>query len=279
MELSSLKTFIAVVDEAGIRGASEKLHTVKSNITSRIQRLEEELGTKLFEKQGRRLEMTLSGHALYEYANQIIQLERQAKTQVRLVSNSYELHIGTPEPFAAVHLPKALQFMRRDHPQIHPKIHTGTSAELTIDILNKRLDCAIVGGAVENPDLIAIPIVQEKMVMVSARECPDKTTLIIRREGCAYREHALAWQRKSGHQHEETMIMTTVDGLLGCVAGGLGYSIISEPMVTDSRYESLLNVEPLPSDGDVMNISLIHHKNAIPVDGIRVLAGFFTNAH
>ena len=47
MELSALRTFVAVVEEGGILAASKRLNTVQSNVTSRIRRLEEELGTEL----------------------------------------------------------------------------------------------------------------------------------------------------------------------------------------------------------------------------------------
>lgn len=276
MELSSLKTFVAVVDEAGIRGAADKLHTVKSNVTTRIQKLEDELETKLFEKQGRRLQMTQSGKALYEYANQMIQLERQARSTVRVASKSYELHIGSPEPFAAVHLPRALQYLRHHHQHIQPKIHTATTAELTRDVLARRLDCAIVGGTISHPDLVATRVVCETMVMVNAREFPSPHTMIVRREGCAYRDHALAWQKRAGRYDEDMMTMTTVDGLLGCVAGGLGYAVISQEMIINSRYENQLVVEPLPEADSKIDISLIHRKDAIPLEGIKILAGFYT---
>lgn len=275
MELLALRTLKAVVEEDGIKGASTKLHTVQSNISARIQRLEEELEAPLFQRQGRKLVLTYSGEILYDYANRMLQLERQASTAVRLASDSYELHIGSPEPFAAVHLPLALQALRRNFSKIHPKIYTATSAELISDVLENRLDCAFVGGTVRHSDLVAIPVVEEEIVRVSSREHPGDPTLIIRGEGCAYRERALSWQRDMGRCHEETMIMSTVDGLLGCVAAGLGYTVISREMVTHNRYESSLQLEPLSAGDSTMMIILIHRKDAIPLEGIHILAGLF----
>ena len=66
MEILTLKTFKAVVDEGGIKAAAVKMHTVQSNITNRIQKLERELDTKLFTLIGRKLQLTstvrVSGH-------------------------------------------------------------------------------------------------------------------------------------------------------------------------------------------------------------------------
>ena len=84
MELISLKTFKTVAEHGGVLAASKLLHTVQSNITARIKRLEEELDTALFYRKGRKLELTPAGTTLLEYANKLIQLEQQAGIAVRL---------------------------------------------------------------------------------------------------------------------------------------------------------------------------------------------------
>lgn len=275
MELTSLRTFKAVVDEGGIRGASEQLHTVQSNITSRIQRLEEELQCALFQRQGRRLVLTASGETLYGYASQMLQLARQAETAVRLSARHYRLRIGTPEPFAAVHLPRALQSLRRQHPEIQPDLHIATSTELTAAVLDGQLDCAFVGIEVTHPELIARPAVREQMVRITSADNPDIPVLILRADGCAYRERALRWQSRNGRGSEERLEMGTVDGLLGCVAAGLGYSVISREMVINSRYEHSLNLTSLESAETVMEIVLIYRTDAVPLAGIEALSALF----
>ena len=109
MEITSLRTLVAVVDEGGIRGASGRLNTVQSNITARIHKLEKELDAKLFRLVGRRLELTPAGELLYDYAEEILRLEHQATSAVLRSKGSYDLRIGTAETFAAVHLPLVLK--------------------------------------------------------------------------------------------------------------------------------------------------------------------------
>ena len=105
MELVALRTFQAVVEEGGILAASRKLNTVQSNVTGRIRRLEEELGTDLFFRKGRGLELAPSGRVLLDYARRMLLLERQTSAAVRLVGESVgELRIGAMETFAALHL-------------------------------------------------------------------------------------------------------------------------------------------------------------------------------
>lgn len=276
MELLNLKTFKAVVDESGIKGASEKLNTVQSNISTRIQRLEKELNVPLFQLKGRKLELTPNGKTLYSYACQMLQLETEAKNAIRIGEGNYELTIGTPETFAAVHLPNALKWLRKEHSYIHPKIYTATSGELITAVKNNTVDCAFMGGYVVCDDLVSIPTVSEQMVKVTATDQAHDPILFIRGEGCGYRQVALAWQQEMGFTDEQRMEMSSVDGILGCVAGGLGYTVMGKNMVENNRYEDLLTVEPLTGSQPVINIALVHKKETLFKAGIDTLASFFT---
>lgn len=156
MELLALKTFHAVVETGGILAASRRLNTVQSNVTTRIRRLEEELGSELFFRRGRGLELAPAGRVLLECAARMLQLEKQTCAAVRQVGqNSGEVRIGTMETFAAVHLAEALKRLRAEHPGLELKVYTKTSARLIEQVAAHKLDCAFVGGEVEHPDLHA----------------------------------------------------------------------------------------------------------------------------
>ena len=53
MDVGSLRIFLAVIEEGSVSRAAERLHYVQSNVTSRIRRLEADLGTELFFRTGR----------------------------------------------------------------------------------------------------------------------------------------------------------------------------------------------------------------------------------
>lgn len=268
MEIISLKTFKAVVDEAGIKGASEKLNTVQSNISARIQKLEEELETKLFSLVGRKLELTPSGQMLYNYAGQILQLEYEATTAILSSKGNYELRIGMPETFAAVHMPLVLKQLKQTHPQIKPKMFTDTSDKLVNLVLNNGVDCAVIGNAPEHEELITIPVVHEELVIVTPLGGGHEQVMFVRGEGCGYRKRALAWLQAAGRSDEELMVMSSSDGVLGCVAAGLGYTIIGKNMVVGSRYERSLSVEPVGLGPKFVKISMVYRKGNPLEEGI-----------
>lgn len=275
MEIISLRTFKAIVDEGGIKGASALLHTVPSNISARVQKLEEELDASLFSLNGRKLELTDTGKLLYDYASQILQLEQQATLAIQQRQGSFELHIGTPETFAAVHLPRALKSLRQTNREIIPKIRTATSAELIQEVLDGKIDCAIAGSVTENDELAHYPLIDEPLVLVEPIDGDSESVLFVREPGCAYRECALEWQQEIQRADDEMMTMSSVDGVLGCVAAGLGYTVIGEDMVLGSRYESSLRTQKVSTSRTAINISMIHRRGHPLTDAIQRLVTLF----
>tara|TARA_R110002050_G_scaffold154760_3_gene282678 strand:+ start:783 stop:1616 length:834 start_codon:yes stop_codon:yes gene_type:complete len=272
MEILTLKTFKAVVDEMGIKNAADKLHTVQSNITNRIKKLEKELDTKLFILIGRKLQLTPNGQKLYKYSDKILQLEYQAKSAILRNKGSYELRIGMPETFAAVHMPLALKKLKQNNSEIKTKIYTDTSDRLVFTVLNNKVDCAAIGNAPKHKDLIVIPVVQEELVMVTPLESEHEPVLFVREEGCGYRNHALIWQQEANHNDDELMIMSSADGVLGCVSAGLGYTIIGKNMVVGSRYEESLAITPVSFGPKHVELSIVYRKNSPLEAGILTLA-------
>ena len=278
MEILTLRTFKAVVDEEGIKGAADKLHTVQSNITNRIKKLETELDTKLFNIIGRKLHLTLSGQALYNYADQILQLEYEATTVILRNKKNYELRVGMPETFAAVHMPLALKKLKQNHPQIRTKIYTDTSDKLVFSVLNNKVDCAAIGNAPQHEKLVVIPVVKEELIMVTPLDSEYDPVLFVRDTGCGYRKHAIMWRLEAERDNDELMLMSSADGILGCVAAGLGYTIIGKNMVVGSRYEKSLVMTPVSHGPSYVQLSIVYRKDSPLESGILTLAKLLTDA-
>jgi len=274
MELVALRTFQAVVEEGGILAASRKLNTVQSNVTGRIRRLEEELGAELFFRKGRGLELAPSGRVLLDYARRMLLLERQTSAAVRQVGESVgELRIGAMETFAALHLPAALKAVRGEHPGIELRVVTDTSAKLAEKVLTHKLDCAFVAGPVVHPELAFSELVSEELVQICARGAnPVLQPLILFREGCAYRSRALSWQRATGHAVADAMEFGTLEGILGCVAVGLGWTLMPRRVVEQSPHAAELVIETLPEDIGRVPTGMISLRDAAPMGALKTLA-------
>lgn len=275
MELVALRTFEAVVEEGGILAASRRLNTVQSNVTGRIRKLEEELGTDLFHRTGRGLDLAPAGRVLLEYARRMLNLERQIASAVREVGESVgELRIGAMETFAAVYLPTALKAVRREHPRLELRIQTDTTGNLVEKVLAHKVDCAFVAGPVIHPDLEFTQLALEELVQISAvGSDPVQLPLILFREGCAYRTRALAWQRAMGHAVADAMEFGTLEGILGCVAVGLGWTLMPKRVALRSAYAGDLSIEAVPAEIGQVPTGMIRLKEALPMTALKTLSG------
>ncbi|WP_170167386.1 LysR family transcriptional regulator [Amphritea balenae] len=262
MELIALKTFEKVAKEGGILAASKQMNTVQSNVTTRIQRLEEELGTKLFYRKGRGLEMTRPGRILLEYVDQILQLERQAAVAVRLAEKgAAQMKIGAMESFSATHLPQLLGALREICPKLQPRISAATTAELVRDVLDHKIDCAFVGGPVDNKDLITIDVFRQELVLVKSAQLEPADNLVLFREGCSYRNKALQWNRDYMSNQLVLSELGTLEGILGCVAQGLGVTLMPRNVMELSIYRNSLVCESLPEDIAQVPTQFIQHRS------------------
>lgn len=273
MELLALRTFQTVVEEGGILAASRQLNTVQSNVTNRIRRLEEELGTELFFRRGRGLELSPSGRVLLDYSRRLLHLESETRAAIRQAGEGVgELRIGAMETFAALHLPAALKAVRRAYPKLELRIHTDTSALLTEKVLAHKLDCAFVAGPVIHPDLAFDELVVEELVQISAIGAnPVLQPLILFREGCAYRSRAIAWQRTTGHAIADAMEFGTLEGILGCVAIGLGWTLMPRRVVEQSPHFSDLQLTSLPPEIARIPTGMVRWREAPPMLALQTL--------
>lgn len=78
MELRHLKTFRTVAEKGGFSRAGEELGYAQSTVTAHIHKLEEELGSPLFDRLGKRTVLTDAGKHLLPYAKEMVRLSREA---------------------------------------------------------------------------------------------------------------------------------------------------------------------------------------------------------
>lgn len=91
--------FWTVAKEGGISRAAERLHLAQPTLSSQIKKLEQAMGTKLFDRTGRTLVLTDTGQVVYRYADEIFQLGRELTDAVkgRPTEDRLKLTVGVPD--------------------------------------------------------------------------------------------------------------------------------------------------------------------------------------
>src|SRR3954466_2245527 len=100
MDLVALRIFKTVAEAGGITKAAARLHRVQSNITTRVKQLEASLGTQLFPRHRRRLELSPEGRTLLAYAERLLALSAEAQAALRDGAPRGLMRIGSLESTA-----------------------------------------------------------------------------------------------------------------------------------------------------------------------------------
>ncbi|MEG0538011.1 MAG: LysR family transcriptional regulator [Comamonas sp.] len=235
MQLKSLRIFDAVCSTGSFGAAAQRLHTVQSNVTAHIKKLEEELKVQLMERSNGPVRLTPAGHTLLPQAQRLLQThDDTCALFAGEVPPAGSLRIGAMESTAALRLPSVLAKVYQAHPHIDLQLRTGPTAALLDDLVRGALDCAFVAGQPPNPRWWAQPVFQEELVLVGptpmqtlpAPEVLLHTPFLAFRQGCSYRQRIELLLASQGITSTRIMELGTLDAILGCVAAGMGFALM-----------------------------------------------------
>ena len=235
MNIHDLYAFKSVVKNGSFSKAALELNYAQSNITMKIQSLEKHYHTQLFYRHNRGITLTPKGELLLEEVNKMIQLY---ETTLQMMSESEQangpLRIGSMETTAAIHLPAMLKKFHEENENVDITISTGPTRDNMKRVEDYELDGAFIAGPIAHPSLQSKKLIVEELVLVttinhkpilSLKQLED-STMIVFRSGCSYRALFEQWLHTDGIVPKKLMEFGTLDGLLGCVAAGLGATLL-----------------------------------------------------
>jgi DNA-binding transcriptional LysR family regulator len=256
VDADDLRIFEAVARLGGMNRAAAELNTVQSNVTARIRALEDELGTPLFARHSRGVTLTAAGERLLPYAARMRRLLDDARRVVEDDGTPHgALTIGTLETTVAMRLSPLLSAYVGKHPQVDLVLRTGTTSELVEGVLAQRLEGAFVCGPVDHQELQSEVVFREDLVLLAARTerglddllSAADLKIIVLRAGCSYRQRLEAILASRGVVGVRVLEFGTLEAILGCVAAGLGITLLPRSIVGLSRREDELAVHELPA--------------------------------
>lgn len=262
MELRQLEYFIAVASHGSFTKAAREVHTVQSTLSSAIHRLEQDVGTPLFERTTRRVALTMAGQALLPLATRMVGDARAARGAVAAVIGRHRGHvnIGTIQALTWIDLPTALSRFHSDHPGVSITVREAPVDELTDSLLSRDIDLAIVARD-HHPKptgLVTLASHDEELVIVVANDHPlagrDEVTPaelsnvpFVNFEAGTGLEAVVARYCTTAHIERRIVVHTAqLHLLIGLVARGLGAAIIPASLAQHPDMTSIAFAEPRP---------------------------------
>ena len=172
MELRQLQALVAIADHGSFSAAAAALHTVQSNVSSHVARLERELGVQLVDRHNGRL--TEEGMAVLERARRVSAEVEAAVADVAALRHEIAgtARIGMIGTTARWLAPLLLDRMAEAHPKVRLVIGDGTSATLEPLLVAGSIDVAVVNLPQSSPDLAERPLFYEDLVLVVPPDHP-----------------------------------------------------------------------------------------------------------
>ena len=246
MDITNLQTFVTVAEIGSFSHASEQLFLTQPAISKRIATLEEELGTRLFDRIGRKLSLTEAGQALLPRARSILLAVEDSRRAISNLSSHIggKLSIGTSHHIGLHRLPPVLRQFNKNYPEVELDIHFMDSEEACRAVEHGDLEIGIVtlpltpSSSLHTleiwPDPLSIvvgkthPLLRQKQVTL---ETLSQHTAILPATGTYTREVLERAIQHSNSQLKVGLATNYLETIKMLVSVGLGWSVLPDSML------------------------------------------------
>jgi DNA-binding transcriptional LysR family regulator len=238
LDIALLRTFVAIVEKESFAGAAETVLRTQSAVTQQIQRLEGQLGKRLFQRVGRSKQLTAEALKVLDYARRLLALNDEAWMALSGDAVTGEIRLGAPHDISDTILPNLLSHFSTTFPGLRIAIHVGRSPHLLQALRRGEIDMTVAAmDASDRPRLTlrTSPIVW--MCSSIYRHDPAQPVpLIVADEISFFRRLAIEHLDRSKIAWRITYTSPTVAGVRAAVRAGLGVTARSIEMLgTDLR--------------------------------------------
>ena len=249
MEIHQLQYFVAIVETGGFSRAAERCNVAQPSLSQQIIKLEQELGRPLFDRLGRSVALTETGHALLPRARRILaevqEVERGLLKDIE--SGQGRLAVGAIPTIAPFLLPQVIEQFSQRFPGAELSVHEDFTENLIVGLIAGKLDVGIMSLPIQHKQIVAEDLFSEPLLVASPRNHE-----LIKRSEITTRElsdfpfiaineiHCLGEQIQSFciQQSVEIDIVCHTSQLVtvqNCVALGLGISLVPQMLAARDR--------------------------------------------
>ena len=274
MDFDQLTTFLEVAKQGNFSRAGEKVFRSQSAVSAQIRQLEQEYGTKLLNRSGKRVTLTPAGEVLFEYATRLLVLRGESQ---RAVADQDKvprgvLAIGANEATCLYVLPHTFSEYRRRYPEVQISIYRNFSHKITERLQDGLIDVGVVTMPVKMSRVVVKRIFHDRVVLMTSPSHPLARLDSVSVEAIA--EHPIILP-KTGNTRRTmdrilrpyreklriAMELPSIAMIKSFVAVGMGVSLISQSFAEQEHLAGELRLIPI-SDLDLSrDLGLIYHQD------------------
>ena len=247
MENTRLKVFRAVAAVHSFRRAAELLHLSQPAVSQQVRALEEELGTRLFDRGGEgrtSVKLTVAGQLLLSYATRSAAVLGEAETALAALAGEHtgELALAASTTVAQYILPRMLGAFIALHPKVKPRVVSGNTERVVELVQSGEVPLGMIEGPPQSRAVQTERFLRDTLVLIVDRQHPWAGTtvevealagvpLLMREQGSGSRRVVERALRRAGVPPAKLQLRMELDSTEAIVSGveaGLGVGFASE---------------------------------------------------
>lgn len=264
-DLDLLRAIVMVADCGSFTTAAARLHSTQSTISQKIRRLEDMAGHPLLVRGNRDVHPTDAGQTLLGHARQMLALNDQMFEALAGATVAVTVRLGVPEDFVSARTTQLLGTFNRRFPQVKLEVTSGLSRDLASGYDHGELDLVLVKQRRNSREAVACW--PETMRWVDSARSPciqqDPVPLVTFPPRGLYRDDLIAAVEGLGRRWRISFTSSSLSGIQGAVADGMGISLLPARAVTRD-HRALTHRHGL-RPVDSFEIALLHRSAAEPM--------------
>ncbi|HHY53333.1 MAG TPA: LysR family transcriptional regulator [Clostridiales bacterium] len=178
MQIEHIRLFYLAASLGSITKAARASHISQPALSQQIQRLEQELGFKLFERSNRGVDLTPAGQIVEKYAGNMVRLYDQLMDDLNNLRQSNGVVRIAATPVVGIYgLPCTIYKVKEKFPYHTFSLDSAPSVEVERRVLQGESDIGFINGPPNSSELVAKRVYSDRLVVVSSPQFPTKPNL------------------------------------------------------------------------------------------------------
>ncbi|MGI2260651.1 HTH-type transcriptional activator IlvY [Shewanella sp. GXUN23E] len=268
MDIRSLQLYLHLCDSLNFSRTAEQMHMSPSTLSRALQRLEQQVGSSLMERDNRSVALTRAGREFQHFARQTVadwqQLKARLDPQTQLTGR---LNLYCSVTAAYSHLPALLDKFRREQPAVEINLITGDAANAVAEVQQGRADIAIAARPDILPTSLAFIAIDTVALHLSVPVVPCHTRQLLQQKPVPWeqlpfivpdhgpaRRRCDAWFRQMGIRPTIYAQASGHEAITSMVALGCGVSILPMAVLAHSPVRDRIELleSPVPIEPFVL---------------------------
>lgn len=285
LTLKQLRYFEAVARLRHFGRAAEDCAITQPALSMQIKDLEESLGLPLLERALRQVRLTPFGEVFLAHARKVLRAMDEVENLVRAASGDPAgvLRLGVIPTIAPYLLPAIIARLGVLYPELSPHPRETITPRLLEEVMDGRLDAAILALPVSEPALTEMPLFTERFVLVRALADEGKPTpprehlaemrLLLLEEGHCFRDQALSFCNVQSQRPREILDGSTLSTLVQMVGAGIGVTLIPEMAVPIETRSAPVSISRFRDPQPARQIGMVWRRSNPNEPHLRRIAG------